>query len=141
MDTKRKLYYKIGEVCRLMEIQPHVLRYWESEFSVLRPKKNSAGQRVYSERDLNLLRRIRQLLHNEGFTIAGARKRLQESSHLKPEPSPEPAPPPPVPPPPPPPPPPQRAALDPSRIAALAQRIQRLAERLRSWPIDTPPGE
>lgn len=140
MDTKRKLYYKIGEVCRLMEIQPHVLRYWESEFSVLRPKKNSAGQRVYSERDLSLLRKIRQLLHNEGFTIAGARKRLQETTHAKPEHPPEPPPPPPLPPPPPPPPAP-RPALDLSRITALTERIERLAERVRSWPLDLPPKE
>lgn len=140
METKRKLYYKIGEVCRLMEIQPHVLRYWESEFSVLRPKKNSAGQRVYSERDLSLLRKIRQLLHNEGFTIAGARKRLQETTHARTELPPEPPPPPPAPPPPPPPPAP-RPSLDPARITTLTERIERLAERVRSWPLDVPSSE
>lgn len=71
-----KLYYKIGEVCGLLEVEPHVLRYWESEFPGLKPPKNKAGQRTYRPRDIELLLRIRRLLYEEGYTIAGARKQL-----------------------------------------------------------------
>ncbi|MBI3939430.1 MAG: MerR family transcriptional regulator [Acidobacteria bacterium] len=72
----RKLYYKIGEVCDLCEIQPHVLRYWETEFAELSPAKNNSGQRVYRYGDLQIVRRIKQLLYDEGYTIAGANKKL-----------------------------------------------------------------
>ena len=72
----KKLYYKIGEVCDLCEIQPHVLRYWETEFSQLSPAKNTSGQRVYRYRELQMVRRIKQLLYEEGYTIAGANKKL-----------------------------------------------------------------
>ena len=73
----KKLYYKIGEACKLLEIKPFVLRYWETEFPFLSPNKSKSGQRIYSERDLNLVRRINELLNVEGYTIAGARKKLQ----------------------------------------------------------------
>lgn len=76
MAEKKKLYYKIGEACKALDIQPYVLRYWETEFSVLRPDKSKSGQRVYSESDLGVIRRIKELLYEEGFTIAGAKKRL-----------------------------------------------------------------
>lgn len=71
-----KLFFKIGEVCELVEVQPHVLRYWESEFSQLTPQKNRAGQRTYRRKDVEIVMRIKQLLYDEGFTIAGAKKKL-----------------------------------------------------------------
>ena len=72
----KKLFYRIGEACKQLDIQPYVLRYWETEFPVLNPKKSKAGQRVYSEEELGLIRRIKQLLYEEGYTIAGAKKKL-----------------------------------------------------------------
>ena len=71
-----KLYYKIGEVCDICQIQPHVLRYWETEFSQLSPSKNQSGQRIYRYRELQMVRRIKQLLYEEGYTIAGANKKM-----------------------------------------------------------------
>ncbi len=73
----KKLYYKIGEACKLLEIQPYVLRYWETEFPFLTPDKSKSGQRVYSEPELEVIRRIKELLYEEGYTIAGAKKRLE----------------------------------------------------------------
>jgi DNA-binding transcriptional MerR regulator len=81
-----KLYYRIGEVSDIVGVQPHVLRYWETEFRSIRPQKSSKGQRVYSRRDVEKLLRVKDLLKNQGFTIAGARKRLSEPA---PEPEPE----------------------------------------------------
>lgn len=75
-----KLYYRIGEVSQIVGVQPHVLRYWETEFRSIRPQKSSKGQRVYSRRDVEKLIRVKDLLRNQGFTIAGARKRLSEPS-------------------------------------------------------------
>ena len=71
-----KLFFKIGEVCEITDTQPYVLRYWESEFPALAPAKNSSGQRIYRRRDIETVLRIKQLLYDEGFTIAGAKKRL-----------------------------------------------------------------
>jgi DNA-binding transcriptional MerR regulator len=90
-----KIYFKIGEVCELVGVQAHVLRYWETEFSILSPQKNKSGQRSYRRRDVEIALRIKQLLYNELFTIAGARKKIQseqrEGSKPKPPPpSPEP---------------------------------------------------
>src|SRR5437762_10834315 len=68
--------YKIGEVCKLADVQPYVLRYWETEFPPLAPNKSGGGQRLYSQRDLDIILRIKQLLYSEGFTIAGAKKKL-----------------------------------------------------------------
>lgn len=76
----KKLFYKIGEVCELCGLEPHVLRYWEEEFPPLSPSKNRAGQRIYREKDLALIRQIKDLLYVHGFTIAGARRRLKQSS-------------------------------------------------------------
>jgi DNA-binding transcriptional MerR regulator len=73
-----KLYSRIGEVSEIVGVQPHVLRYWETEFRSIRPQKSSKGQRVYSRRDVEKLLRVKDLLRNQGFTIAGARKRLSE---------------------------------------------------------------
>jgi DNA-binding transcriptional MerR regulator len=74
-----KLYYRIGEVAVLVGVEPHVLRYWEREFRNIRPTKSAKGQRVYSRRDVENLVRVRELLYREGFTIAGAKKKLQEA--------------------------------------------------------------
>jgi DNA-binding transcriptional MerR regulator len=73
-----KLFFRIGEVCDLIKVQPHVLRYWETEFPMLAPQKNRAGQRVYRRKDVEMVLRIRDLLYEEKFTIAGAKKRLLE---------------------------------------------------------------
>jgi DNA-binding transcriptional MerR regulator len=72
-----KLFFKIGEVCEITDTQPYVLRYWESEFPALAPAKNTSGQRIYRRRDIETVLRIKQLLYEEGFTIAGAKKRLE----------------------------------------------------------------
>ena len=80
-----KLFFKIGEVCELTETQPYVLRYWESEFQALAPAKNSSGQRIYRRRDIETVLRIKQLLYDEGFTIAGAKKRLEVELQGRPE--------------------------------------------------------
>lgn len=82
-----KIYFKIGEVCDLVGVQPHVLRYWETEFPMLSPQKNRSGQRSYRRRDVEMALRIKELLYDEMFTIAGAKKKLQseirEGSKLK----------------------------------------------------------
>ena len=75
-----KLYYRIGEVEAITGVPAYVLRYWESEFKLLRPKKNPAGQRVYRKRDLELVQRIRTLLYDERLTLEGAKKRLLAES-------------------------------------------------------------
>jgi DNA-binding transcriptional MerR regulator len=72
-----KIYFKIGEVCEIVGVQAHVLRYWETEFPMLSPQKNRSGQRSYRRRDVEISLRIKQLLYDEMFTIAGARKKLQ----------------------------------------------------------------
>jgi len=71
-----KLFFKIGEVCELAGVQAHVLRYWESEFPMLAPQKNRAGQRVYRKRDVEMALKIKELLYEDQYTIAGAKKRL-----------------------------------------------------------------
>ena len=71
-----KLFFKIGEVCELAGVQAHVLRYWETEFPMLAPQKNRAGQRTYRRRDVEMALRIKQLLYDEQYTIAGAKKKL-----------------------------------------------------------------
>ncbi len=75
--VQKRLYYKIGEACKALDIQPYVLRYWETEFPALSPSKSRSGQRVYSEKELAIIRRIKELLYGEGYTIAGAKKRLE----------------------------------------------------------------
>jgi DNA-binding transcriptional MerR regulator len=72
-----KIYFKIGEVCQLVGVQAHVLRYWETEFPQLSPQKNRSGQRSYRRRDVEIALRIKELLYDEMYTIAGARKKLQ----------------------------------------------------------------
>ena len=74
-DDEGRLY-KIGEVCKIAEVQPYVLRYWETEFPPLAPNKSGGGQRLYTRREIDVILRIKQLLYSEGFTIAGAKKKL-----------------------------------------------------------------
>jgi DNA-binding transcriptional MerR regulator len=71
-----KLYFRIGEVAGLVGVEPHVLRYWEREFRSIRPTKSAKGQRVYSRKDVEALLVVKDLLYSQGFTIAGAKKRL-----------------------------------------------------------------
>jgi len=82
-----KIFFKIGEVCDLVGVQAHVLRYWETEFSMLSPQKNRSGQRSYRRRDVEIALRIKELLYDDLYTIAGAKKKLQvelrETSRLK----------------------------------------------------------
>jgi DNA-binding transcriptional MerR regulator len=73
-----KLYYRIGEVAGIVGVEPHVLRYWETEFRSIRPQKSRKGQRIYSRRDVDRLLKVKDLLYTHGFTIAGARKKLRE---------------------------------------------------------------
>ncbi len=73
-----KLFYKIGEVSRIVGVEPYVLRYWETEFSFLKPRKNKSGQRVYIKKDVELLLSIKRLLYQERYTIEGVRKRFGE---------------------------------------------------------------
>ena len=77
--------YKIGDVCRIADVQPYVLRYWESEFPVLAVDKSIPGPRTYSPRELKLIEQIKRLLYDEGYTIAGAKKRLESESGGKAE--------------------------------------------------------
>lgn len=76
-ELPAKLYFRIGEVAGLVGVEPHVLRYWEREFRSIRPTKSAKGQRVYSRKDVENLLRVRDLLYRDGFTIAGAKKKLQ----------------------------------------------------------------
>ena len=78
MKASQKLYYSIGEVSDLLKVKPHVLRYWETQFPVLNPKKNRAGNRTYRVRDIKLLIAIQSLLYERKYTIAGARTKLKE---------------------------------------------------------------
>ncbi len=78
-----KLFYKIGEVSEIARLEPYVLRYWESEFPFLKPRKNKAGQRVYTKNNLELILQIRNFLYNEKYTIAGVKKKFREDSLKK----------------------------------------------------------
>jgi DNA-binding transcriptional MerR regulator len=79
-DLPDRLYFKIGEVARLVGVKPYVLRYWESEFSVLRPSKTRSRHRLYRRKDVETLLEIRHLLYAERYTIAGAKRRLRNGS-------------------------------------------------------------
>lgn len=82
-----KLYYRIGEVSEIVGVEPHVLRYWETEFRSIRPQKSRKGQRIYSRRDVEKLITVKDLLYSHGFTIAGARKKLREGGAEPPAPA------------------------------------------------------
>jgi DNA-binding transcriptional MerR regulator len=75
-----KLFFKIGEVCEIVGVQAHVLRYWETEFPTLQPQKNRSGQRTYRRKDVEMALRIKELLYEEGFTIAGAKRKLSSEA-------------------------------------------------------------
>lgn len=78
-----RLFYKIGEISGILEVEPHVLRYWETEFPFLKPRKNSTGQRIYTRKDLELLLQIKNLLYKEKYTIAGVRKKFGDNKLKK----------------------------------------------------------
>jgi len=78
-----KMFFKIGEVAEIVGVKPHVLRYWETEFRALAPMKTRGAHRVYRRKDVELAMHIRRLVHDEGFTIPGARKRLKELGRHK----------------------------------------------------------
>src|SRR6202453_407970 len=78
-----KLYFRIGDVAKLCSVEPYVLRFWESEFSQLRPNKSGTGQRLYRKRDVEMALRVKRLLYEEGYTIAGARQVVQAESRSK----------------------------------------------------------
>lgn len=77
VSIPEKIFFKIGEVCDIVDVQAHVLRYWETEFPMLSPQKNRSGQRTYRRRDVEIALRIKELLYEDLYTIAGAKKRLQ----------------------------------------------------------------
>jgi DNA-binding transcriptional MerR regulator len=79
LNDRHKIFYSIGEVSALTGLKSHILRYWESEFLTLRPEKRSNGRRAYRKSDILLILVIKKLLYEEGFTIAGARKKLAEA--------------------------------------------------------------
>lgn len=80
MEIPDKLFFKIGEVCEIAGVEPYVLRFWESEFPSLAPKKSESGHRVYRKKDVEMVLQIKELLYQRGFTIAGARKQLSRHS-------------------------------------------------------------
>jgi len=81
-DPESKLYRSISEVSEMLAVKPHVLRYWETQFSMLRPKKNRAGNRMYRPEEVRLLLRIKELLYDRRYTIAGARRTLLDERKL-----------------------------------------------------------
>lgn len=89
-ELPNKLYFRIGEAAKIVGVKPYVLRYWETEFSVLKPAKTPSRHRLYRRRDVETLLEIKRLLYQEGFTIAGAKRRLKENERdeLVPAPSP-----------------------------------------------------
>ncbi len=81
--SSERLYYRIGEVSRITGLKPHVLRYWESEFKVIKPYKAGSLQRLYRRKDLDLILKIKKLLYEEGFTIAGAKKKIRDQERAE----------------------------------------------------------
>jgi DNA-binding transcriptional MerR regulator len=75
---RRRTFYSIGEVCEMFDLKPHVLRYWETQFDQLHPSKNRAGSRVYQDREVEVIALIRRLVHEERYTIEGARQKIEE---------------------------------------------------------------
>jgi DNA-binding transcriptional MerR regulator len=85
-----KTYYRIGEVARIAQVKPYVLRFWETEFNVISPSKSRSKQRMYRKKDIATILRIKQLLYQQGFTIKGARRKLAELGAVEPSPEPQP---------------------------------------------------
>ena len=83
VDIPDKVYFRIGEVSGLVGVDAHVLRYWESEFKIIKPRRAKSKQRLYRRKDVENLLKIKNLLHNEGYTIAGARRLLRHPSTTK----------------------------------------------------------
>lgn len=83
MDIPNKLYFKIGEVSELTGVKPYVLRYWESEFNIVKPSKTNSNQRLYRRKEVELILEIKRLLYEDKFTIAGAKKVLQDKTKVK----------------------------------------------------------
>ncbi len=81
--SRERLYYRIGEVSRITGLKPHILRYWESEFKVIRPHKGESLQRLYRRKDLDLILKIKKLLYEDGFTIAGAKKKIRDLERVE----------------------------------------------------------
>jgi len=81
----KKLYYSISEVSRLTDLEQYILRYWETEFEEIRPSKNRAGNRIYTNRDIQIILKIKKLLREEKYTIEGARKVLKEEAVVETE--------------------------------------------------------
>ena len=79
----KKMYFSISDVASLAKVKPYVLRYWETEFSMLKPKAMRGGRRAYRERDIKLVMMIKKLLYEDRFTIEGARRKLQDMDHAK----------------------------------------------------------
>ena len=77
-ENNSKLYYSISEAAMVTQVKPHVLRYWETQFKALHPRKNKAGNRMYRKMDLKMVMLIKELLYEKGFTIAGAKKKLTD---------------------------------------------------------------
>lgn len=77
--NEKKLFYTIGEISKLTQVEPYVLRYWESEFDLLHPLKGKNGQRIFKEKDLEAILEIKELLYDQGYTIAGAKKKFKEN--------------------------------------------------------------
>ena len=86
MPLPDKLFYKIGEVSKISGVESYVLRYWETEFPFLRPRKNKSGQRVYIKKDLELILQVKKLLYQERYTIEGVRKKFGDTTVKIPEP-------------------------------------------------------
>jgi len=84
MEVPEKNYFKIGEVAEILELEPYVLRYWESEFKILKPSRTRTQQRLYHRKDLDLLMQIKDLLYIDKLTIAGAKQRLQKKNKKRP---------------------------------------------------------
>jgi len=84
-ELNQRLYYSISEVAEITGLKPYVLRFWEKEFPNLRPKKNRAGNRTYQIKDIDLIKQIKELLYENGFTIEGARAKLRNSHNDKPD--------------------------------------------------------
>jgi DNA-binding transcriptional MerR regulator len=81
-EIPEKLYFKIGEVSKLADVAPHVIRYWETEFDGIKPKRANSNQRLYRRDDVELILKIKELLHTRGYTIAGARKLLESGADI-----------------------------------------------------------
>ena len=81
VEKRKKRYYSISEVADMVGVKAHILRYWEGEFPSLRPKKNRAGNRAYTERDIKIVLLIKKLLYEEKFTIEGAKKHMKSAGH------------------------------------------------------------